>query len=525
MRILHSGWFLREGFREIGCDVIPLQLDAAKTLDEQVGQAGVRPDLVFIELFGKTALPKEFFDCRYKLAAYCIDSALNEYWHIPLTQLFDYVYVDQLSSVSKFRRNGIRAQWLPLCVSTTDFRPAAEKQHLITFVGSMTSHRTKRANLIRHLQDNFPVNVVQDISKAAMLDVFAASHIVLNENFFPGLNLRFFQALASGSLLLTERRGHGVQCHFQEGGHYVGYSPSDLIATIRDIARAPERFAPIAWRGQEACKTRHTSAHRARAVLKDLAAGPPHPRLPLPARKLYEAQGKYAHAVRFGGNLDEAVALLKDCANASDASMSHALCLLGSIHLRSNRNETGVAFLEKSASVACIHGLNAALKLLLFFAGDARFPACLSLLVARMAELRMDPKRYFNRLKLLKNGEEPYYNTCLLGHAILFDCNSNYDLGFLKPDTERYPDYALEYALLAFATRKTPESLDAIIRCAKRGGFAPEALGSIKEAILAGAASDEQIALSAALARDYYDFPYAETALKALKATLSPAVS
>ncbi|EHJ48544.1 hypothetical protein DFW101_2540 [Solidesulfovibrio carbinoliphilus subsp. oakridgensis] len=525
MRILHAGWFLREGFQEIGCEVVPLQLDAAKTLDELVEQTGVRPDLVFIELFGKTTLPKAFFNCRYKLAAYCIDSPLNEYWHIPLTKLFNFVYVDQLSSVSKFRRNGIRAKWLPLCASRMDFRPAAEKKHLITFVGSLTAYRTKRANLINHIRSSFPVNIVQDISKAAMLDVFAASRIVLNENFFSGLNLRFFQALASGSLLLTERRGYGVNFHFQEGKHYAGYSPSDLLATIQAIADAPDSFAPIALCGQEACKKQHTSASRAQTVLDDLASGPQHPALSLPARKLHEAQGKYCHAVRFGGNFDESVALLKDCANASGESMSHALCVLGSIHLRTNRNESGVAFLEKSATVACVHGLSATLKLLLFFAGDRRFLTCLAALVSLMAGLRMNSKKYFKYISLLKNGQEAYYNSCMLGYEILFDLKINYDLGFQKPDQERYPDYAMEYALLAFAAKKTSQSLDAIIRCAQKGGFAPEALGYIKEAILAGAASDEQIALSASLALQYYDFDYAETTLKALKATFSPAVS
>uniref|UniRef100_I2PX63 Spore protein YkvP/CgeB glycosyl transferase-like domain-containing protein n=1 Tax=Desulfovibrio sp. U5L TaxID=596152 RepID=I2PX63_9BACT len=525
MRIVHSGWFLREGFEEMGCEVIPLRLDAAKTLDELVEQTGVRPDLVFMELFGKTNLPKEFFSCRYKLAAYCIDSALNEYWHIPLTKLFDYVYVDQLSSVSKFRRNDIRAKWLPLCASRMDFRPPADKKHLITFVGSMTSYRTKRANLINHIRSSFPVNVVQDISKAAMLDAFASSRIVLNENFFSGLNLRFFQALASGSLLLTERRGYGVNFHFQEGKHYAGYSPSDLLAIIKNIARAPEVVAPIALCGQEECKRHHTSASRARTVLEDLTSGPLHPGLSLQEKKLHEAQGKYDHAFRFGGNFDESVTLLKDCANASNEIRSHALCVLGSIHLRSNRTESGVAYLEKSATVATVHGLSATLKLMLFFADDGRFLNYLSALVSLLTALRMNSKKYFNYISLLKNEQEIYYNSCMLAYEILSDLKINFDLGFHKPEQERYPDYAMEYAILAFAAKKTVESLGAIIKCTRKGGFAPEALGYIKEAILAGAASDEQIALSASLALEQYDFFYAETTLKALKATLSPAVS
>lgn len=521
MRIVYSGCFLQEGFKETGCEVIPLQLDGTKTLNELVEQTDVQPDVVFIEFFGQTPLPRSLFDCKYRLAAYCIDSALNEYWLIPLAKLFDFVYVDQLSSVAKFRRSGVQAKWLPLCASTADFRPATDKKHLITFVGRMTPHRVKRTNLIHYISNNFPVNIVQNVSRAAMLDVFAASRIVLNENFFSGLNLRFFQALASGSLLLTERHGYGVNFHFHEGRHYIGYSPSDIIATIKNIERSSKPFEHIAVCGQEECARQHTSASRARTVIEDIGSGPPGHAFSVSDKKLHEAQGKYGHALRFGGNFDESVRLLKDAASASHESMSHALCILGSIDLRANRHASGVACLEKSATVATVSGLNAALKLMLFFADDGRFFNALSALISILKRLRLNSRKYFSYIELLKNRQDVYYNVCMLAYELLFDLKINYDLGFHKPEKEQYPDYAMEYAALAFATKKTSASLGAIIRCTKKGGNAPEALACIKEAILIGAASDEQIALSASLALEYYDFGYAETTVKALKKTIS----
>ncbi|MHC1790935.1 glycosyltransferase family protein [Solidesulfovibrio sp.] len=521
MRIIYSGWLLQEGFNDLGCEVIPIRLDATKTLNELIEQTGVQPDLVFIEFFGRTPLPKAFFSCRYKLAAYCIDSPLNEYWLVPLTRLFDFVYVDQLSSVSKFRRNGVQAKWLPLCASRMDFRPTTDKKHHLTFVGRMTPHRIKRTNLINHIKSVVPVHVVQDIPRSTMLDVFAASRIVLNENFFSGLNLRFFQALASGSLLLTERRGYGVNRHFIEGKHYLDYSPNDLITTLNTIERSYETFAPIAVSGQEECYNHHRSAHRAGSVLDDIRSGRASPALPRHANTLHEAQGKYSHAVRFGGNFDESVTLLKESANASTESMAHAFCILGSIALRANRNESGIAYLEQSAAVATVQGLNATLKLMLFFADDRRFFNHLAALIAILKKLRMHSKRYYFYIELLKNNEDTYYNSCMLACELLFDLKINYDLGFHKPYKETCPDYAMEYAMLAYATKKTPESLGALIKCTKKGGNAAEALGYIKDAILAGAASDAQIALSVSLAIEYYDFSYADITLKALRATMA----
>jgi len=521
MRIAYFGWFLQEGFKELGCEVIPLQFDAAKTLNELVEQTGVEPDVVFIEFFGKTSLPKAFFNCRYKLAGYCIDSSLNEYWLLPLMRLFDFVYVDQLSSASKFQKEGVNAKWLPLCVSKQDFRPAVAKKHLVTFVGRRTPHRVKRQNLLNYLSKQFPINVVQDVSKATMLDIFASSQIVLNENFFSGLTLRFFQVLASGSLLLTERQGYGVAFHFREGKHYIGYSPSDIAGTIAKVERAGEAFAPIALRGQEACREHHASVHRARVVIEDLASGTLPPKLPTPDRKLHEAHGKYCHALRFGGQYDESVRLLSDAATASTALTAPALCVLGSIRLRANHIESGVGCLEASSGAATVDGLKATLKLMLFFADDSRFLKYLFILISLLRQLGMNSKKYFKYISLLTNRQEVSFNVCMLAYELLFDLNINFELGFYKPYEESCPDYALEYAILAFATKKTPESLDAIITCAKKGGIAPEALGYIKEAILAGAASDAQIALSASLAHEYYDFDYAETTLKALKASLA----
>ncbi|KHK03520.1 glycosyltransferase family protein [Desulfovibrio sp. TomC] len=521
MRIVHFGQFLQEGFKEIGCEVVPLQLDATKTLTECIEDTGVQPDLVVIEFFGQTSLPKEFFNCNYKLAAYCIDSPLNEYWLIPLTKLFDFVYVDQLSSVSKFRRNGVPAKWLPLSVLHMDFRPTTEKKHFITFVGRMTPHRVKRNNLIQYIHESFPIHVVEGISRSALQDVFAASQIVLNENFFPGLSMRCIQALASGSLLLTERSGYGVRPHFLEGKHYIGYSPNDVISTIKAIERSYDSFASVASCGQEECRRGHTSANRAKTILEDVASGKRHVVPSVDERKLHEAQGKYASALRFGGKYDESVKLLVAAANVSDAMLSQAWCVLGSIHLRAGRNEPGIAALEKSASAATVHGVIATLKLMLFFADDSRFFNYLSALILKIQALRMKPKNLMKYIQRLLAHQDTYYNSCLLACELLFAMNMNYDIGFHKSQKEEYPDYAMEYAVLAFAAQKTVESLDAIIKCTKKCNFAPEALGYIKEAILVGAASDEQIALSVSLAREYYDFLYAETTLKALQATIA----
>jgi len=521
MLIAYSGHFMQEGFEEAGCEIIPLQLNTTNTLNELVEQTGRKPDVVFIEFFGKTELPKELFNCKYKTVAYYIDSPLNEYWLAPLANLFDLVYVDQLSSEIKFREKGINARWLPLFASKTDFRCPQNKKYLITFVGRMTHYRIKRANLINHIRKHFPINILQDISRSSMIDAFATSQIVLNENFFPGLNLRFFQGLASGSLLLTERHGQGVNLYFQENRHYIGYSPDDILTTIKNIAKSYHRFDHIALCGQEACALKHTTVHRALTVIEDIDRSQHRHDLSVAKKKVHEAQSKYCHALRFGGNIDEPVRLLKDSLETSIATAAHALCILGSIHIRLNRHESGIVYLEKSTSSLTTFGLNATLKLMLIFAEDKKlFQYTLNLLTI-LKKLKFSLQKYSKDIRVLSSGENAYYNICMLGYKLFFDLHIEFDLGFNKSHIEKYPDYAMEYAILAFETKISPASLEAIIKCTDSIGVAPEALEYIKKAIFKGGASHEQILLSVSLARAYYDFSYVESMANALKEGLS----
>ena len=357
-------------------------------------------------------------------------------------------------------------------------------------------------------------------NQGIMQDIFAASHVVLNENFFSGLNWRFFQALASGSLLLSERGGSGVSRFFREGEHYLGYAPDDLLATLGHLYDHPDACNAIAARGQDLCRREHTSRSRVQTVLEDLATGQMRPRPPLPVRQYGEAYGKYCHAVRFGGAFEESVRLLRALAQDRGAIGPRASCRLGDIALRLGKREESIVALEYGSTLVDADGLRANLKLLLLTLEDGRFYRYLARLLAMLKEMGLLQQKYGVYIDRLKNKENMLYTCYLLGCELLFAVQENFALGFEKPFEDKYPDYALEYARCAFGIKKTEKSLDLLLQCITAAGIAPEALGSLKEAIVAGVASDAQVARSVALAVAYYDFAYAQTAVSALKKTL-----
>ena len=345
MKILYSGQFLGQGLKRAGCDVVPFAPRADRSLDEQVADAGFEPDVVFMELMGQSVLPRDIYTSRHRLAAYCVDSPLNEFWIAPLMRLFDDVFVDQAPSVESFRERGVRARWLPLCAQEENFREPAPKEHFVTFVGRVTAHRGKRANVLRQVASEFELNVVQDVSTAAMQDIFARSRVVLNENLFSGLTLRVFQALASGSLLLTEAGGAGVDEHFRDGEHLLSYSPPTLLPLLRRLRDGGIDAGAVARRGQELCRRLHTSEARAAQVLARLDSAPRR-KAPTDKRRLDEARAKYLHAVRFGGSVVGPMGLLEDVAAASRGS--GAPYLLGCGLLRLGRKAEAVAHLRRA---------------------------------------------------------------------------------------------------------------------------------------------------------------------------------
>ncbi len=522
MQILYSGWFLKEGFQGAGCDLVTLQLSQERTLNEAIQETGVSPDFVFIELFGPSCIPNEIYQCEYPLILYCIDSSINEFWLKPLAQCFDMVFVDQVSSVQTLQQCGVDVHWLPLCASESDFRQTASKKHFITFVGRTDEQRLKRQNLLDSISERFELNIVEGISKDTMLDLFSESHVVLNENFFPGLNLRFFQALASGSLLLSESKSQGVRKYFQAGTHYVAYSPANIIELLEKIQANPSQFQAIARQGQELCRNQHLSFHRAQSVLQYVQnlskISKVRKKEHYDELQLYEAIAKYHHGCRFGGNITQSLNILKQTQKTSK-QFALAQNLLGSAYITfAGQTEQGSYHLQLSSETDTEYSIISLLQLMYLYADSNTSVYFLEKLFPKIAHC--DVSAYNKYVNLILEHKETKYNICLLACKILYDMNRIFDLGYAKSNKDFLPEYAWEYAYRAYETKKSSESLGYVIDCAKKIGMPAETLHFIKDAIGNNIASDEQILLSIHLAHEYYDFSSSRDIVKAFKKAL-----
>lgn len=483
--------FLAEGFAKHGHRVYPVTFREQESFDAQVEAVCPDADLVFFELYGPFKLPSEMEHSRYRKVAYCIDSAVYEYFYIHLLKLFNDVFVDQKSAVAALQAYGIRAAWLPLCVPESHFRGAVDKEYDIVFVGGLSEDRQKRTHILNHIRATHRLVHLQGLAVEEMQDAFARGRMVLNENFFDGVNLRTFQALASGSLLLTEAQRDGLDDLFTPNVHFVGYTPDTLSQHIDAILQNPKRSEAIARRGQQLCHEQHSSSARAAQCLALLQAGTAYtPPRSASVQKLAAAQALFARSLRFGGDFAWAVALVKDLLDARERCTGEAYTLWGSMMLLVGKRDRAI----EAYTQAMQH--------------DAPFMALIKLCqLAILAEQATAAQSYIVQLLMLQSPPNtallrllpPPQSPALCPAALrfllarlLYERGLVFHIGFFCRLPQYLPESALELAYDAWSESRQAEHLDFICRCFARKGIEQEALPLLEYAIQHGFATVRQ---------------------------------
>jgi len=161
---------------------------------------------------------------------------------------FDLVFAAQRDGADRLRQAGIpSADWLPLaCDPEIHRKHEVAKQHDVAFVGnSFPGPREELLALIRRKCRNAFIGqrYFDEVAQT-----YSAARIVFNPSIRNDVNMRVFEALACGSLLLTNDLSDNGQAElFRDGVHLATYrEPEDLLDKLayylrRDVTR--ERIA------------------------------------------------------------------------------------------------------------------------------------------------------------------------------------------------------------------------------------------------------------------------------------------
>ncbi len=191
---------------------------------------------------------------------------------------YDFVFLAQRALVKYMYQVGCcRAFWLPLaCDPASHYgKPEVAPAYDIAFVGRTHYYvNGQRRARLGMLNGAFDLRVFFGMGPEEMAEVLSPARLVFNASIACDVNMRVFEALATGRPLVTNREAvaNGLDELFEEGVHYIGYDDGDLVSQVRHYLNDQEAAEAIGAAGQAEVLANHTYAHRVTAVLERLNA-------------------------------------------------------------------------------------------------------------------------------------------------------------------------------------------------------------------------------------------------------------
>ena len=162
------------------------------------------------------------------------------------------------------------AEWVPVGCDPDLHAPmpgAAEWD--VGFIG--TDGGVPRKFYLQALREKYPSSRIGPADYREIGRVYSHSRVSFNYSIRDDVNMRFFEALASGGCLVTNRLANDdyAQLGLIENEHFVLYDPgADVFAAIDALLRDPERRKRLAAAGRSAVLGAHTYQHRLKRMLQ-----------------------------------------------------------------------------------------------------------------------------------------------------------------------------------------------------------------------------------------------------------------
>lgn len=231
-----------------------------KRMIETAGERGATLDTILHEI-GAPGLPHGLDSVSIPTACLDIDSFGWTPFRLQWAMLFDYVFMWHPSYVRRYREAGHpRVFVLPHSVDARLYGERdGDKKRLyeVGFVGNQGLHQYRlRDRVVSTLANRFQTNNFrQSYTKEETAEVYRQSKVVVNVSRaeFPSeANMRCYEAMASGALLLTGLPSELTEWGFREGEHFIGWrSEKEIPGLVDKFLQNAERRDAISRAGQE----------------------------------------------------------------------------------------------------------------------------------------------------------------------------------------------------------------------------------------------------------------------------------
>ncbi|MDZ4756607.1 MAG: glycosyltransferase [Bacteroidota bacterium] len=257
----------QEGLEDsIGCKPF---LDVPLFLNKQ----NLKPDLLIVveSSVHPLLVPLNLEKLNCVTAWWAIDNHINYRWHKEFAVFFDYVFFAQkdfTQQASKYA--GKNVAWLPLaCDPSIHQNKHLERTVACGFVGNMNKHRQ---HYFDQLKTKTHIQIVNGLNPYQMADYYNTCKSVFNISMRGDLNMRTFEAMACGSLLITQDIQNGINDLFEPGKNIITHNLNNAAEVINYYEKNSELIAPIAQAGYELVIREHTYSNRMQTLIT-LAGG------------------------------------------------------------------------------------------------------------------------------------------------------------------------------------------------------------------------------------------------------------
>ena len=239
---------------------------------------GFSPDVFLWIDSGPKSAPADIDTLAIPKACYLIDTHLEPELRMDIAHHFDFTFLAQKGQVGLFRYAGIKnVMWLPVaCSPELHDVGSFERIYDIAYVGSPRNDAgERRRGLLKAIAERFPKHKIGQFWPDDMARDYAQSRIVFNACVNRDVNMRVFEAMASGALLITDE-ADGLEDLFEDGKHLVIYRKDDeLFDLIEKHLADDEARERIASAGRALVHERHTYDDRVERMLAEVVSKRP----------------------------------------------------------------------------------------------------------------------------------------------------------------------------------------------------------------------------------------------------------
>jgi hypothetical protein len=268
----YAAAFRARGFEFVYTDEdIPLN----SSLEEILQRFATRPSYIFHFESVWPLLPQGLEHSDIPTVRFDADTYIHSQRRIRWSFLFDHVAVFHPGYEGMFRRAGHPGAFLlPHAVRRELYEaPEVEREFEIGWVGQVSGalYRNRSEWLPRLFQSFHGNDLSRSHTISEVAGVYRRSRLVVNigrDDFPQDANLRVFEVLASGALLITSTPSELTEIGFKEGIHFIGYkNEREILPLVNQFLKCDSERTRIGQAGRTKVLNEHTYENRVQSLL------------------------------------------------------------------------------------------------------------------------------------------------------------------------------------------------------------------------------------------------------------------